>query len=111
MKITMKDAGKVRILDLRGRIDFAKGTEDLRKALNRLLEEGQSRIVLNLGDVDWIDTSGVGCLVESKKRAVDKKGDIALIIPQEKQLTPGANICLRLAFKIFENELKAIGSF
>ena len=64
-----------------------------------------------MSDVQWIDTMGVGALMMSKKRAIDKGGEITLVIPPGRTLTPGADICLRLAFKIRDDESKGIGSF
>ena len=60
---TCRQAGPVAIVDLSGRISLGEGSALLRKTVRDLLEAGQTRILLNLGDVNYIDSSGIGMLV------------------------------------------------
>ena len=69
MKATVKDAGNVRVIDLRGKMTLGGGDVVVRDLVGRLLKEGHTQIILNLSKVDYIDSAGIGELVASKKRA------------------------------------------
>ena len=111
MKATVKEAGKVRVIELKGRITLGAGDLDLRKAVHDELEKGNSSIVLNLQGVEYIDSAGLGELVACKKRATAKGGDVKLIMPSESVYKVLSIVSLHLVFEIFDSEAKAIGSF
>jgi anti-sigma B factor antagonist len=67
------------VLDLRGRIVLGPETEALRERVKRLLEAGHSRIVLNLEDVDYMDSSGLSTLVSSYASARKQGGELKLL--------------------------------
>src|SRR5260370_19690104 len=60
---THRDAGQVTVVDLSGRIVLGDGSALLRKTIRGLLEDQRKLILLNLADVDYIDSSGIGELV------------------------------------------------
>jgi anti-sigma B factor antagonist len=63
MQISERTIGDVTILDLRGRLVAGDGDEELREAVNRLVGLGQRKVLLNLQDVPYIDSGGLGVLV------------------------------------------------
>ena len=73
LNITERQAGDVTILDLSGKVTIGEGSVALRGAIRRLLGEGKSKILLNLGSVGYVDSSGIGELVSSFT-AVNKEG-------------------------------------
>jgi len=60
---THRDAGQVTVVDLSGRITLGDGSALLRKTIRGLLDDQRRKILLNLADVDYIDSSGIGELV------------------------------------------------
>jgi anti-sigma B factor antagonist len=65
LNISERQAGDVVVLDMTGRITIGEGSIALRSAIRRLLEEGKTKILLNLAGVGYIDSSGIGELVSS----------------------------------------------
>jgi anti-sigma B factor antagonist len=111
MKATVKEAGKVRVIDLKGRITLGAGDLELRKAVQDQLDKGNTSVVLNLQGVEYIDSAGLGELVACKKRATAKGGDVKLVMPSESVYKVLSIVSLHLVFEIFDSEAKAIGSF
>jgi anti-sigma B factor antagonist len=74
-----KAAGGVRLLDLRGRITLGEETEALRSKVKQLIEEGRRRIILDLGEVTYIDSVGLSTLVASYTSVRKEGGDLKLL--------------------------------
>lgn len=111
MKVSVKEAGKVRVIDLKGRITLGSGDLELRKAVQEQLDAGNTAIVLNMQGIDYIDSAGLGELVACKKRASAKGGNVKLVMPSESVYKVLSIVSLHLVFEIFDSEAKAIGSF
>ena len=111
MKISVKEAGKVRVIDLKGRITLGAGDLELRKAVQDQLDAGNTNIVLNMQAVDYVDSAGLGELVACKKRASAKGGNVKLIMPSESVYKVLSIVSLHLVFEIFDTESKAIASY
>jgi len=111
MKITVKEAGKVRIIELKGRITLGAGDLELRKAVQTQLDAGNTAVVLGMQGVEYIDSAGLGELVACKKRASAKGGNVKLVMPSESVYKVLSIVSLHLVFEIFDNEAKAIASF
>ena len=69
----------VLVLDVRGRITLGAETEILRSKVSQLVAEGRKRIVLDLGDVDYIDSAGLGILVAIAASARRAGGELKLV--------------------------------
>ena len=67
------------MVDLSGRILLGDDSAYLRKMIRSLLDEGHRRIVLNLGDVDYIDSSGIGELVSGYSAVRSQGGELKLL--------------------------------
>jgi len=111
MKITVKEAGKVRVIELKGRITLGAGDLELRKAVQTQLDAGNTAIVLGMQGVEYIDSAGLGELVACKKRASAKGGNVKLVMPSESVYKVLSIVSLHLVFEIFDNEAKAVASF
>ena len=101
----------VTIVDLSGRITLGDGSGKLRDAIREVLSKGQKKIVLNLADVSYIDSSGLGELVSSYTTASNQGAKLKLLNVQTKvndllQITK-----LYTVFDSFEDEGKATTSF
>ena len=111
MKATVREIGKVSVLDLSGKITIGEGDVVLRERVTELLETSRLNILLNLGKVSYMDSAGIGELVACYKRAKEKGGIVKLLNPTGKvydllQLTK-----LEEVFEAFADEKEALVSF
>jgi len=111
MKIGTRQVDGVTILDLSGRITLGEGSVQLRDAVRDLLSKGQKHILLNLADVSYIDSSGIGELVSAFTTVRNQGGELKLL-----KLTKKVHDLLQITklytvFDVKEDEASAIGSF
>lgn len=79
MKASTRQVDGVTIVDLSGRITLGEGSVILRDSIRDLLGKGQKKILLNLGDVSYIDSSGIGELVSAYTTVRNQGGDLRLL--------------------------------
>jgi anti-sigma B factor antagonist len=101
----------VNILDLSGRITLGEGSVQLRDAIRNLIGKGQKKILLDLGEVNYIDSSGLGELVSAFTTARNQGAALKLL-----KLTKKVHDLLQLTklytvFDIYDDEASAISSF
>ena len=111
LTIASREVDGVTVLDLSGRITLGEGSVQLRDAIRDLIAKGQKSILLNLGDVNYIDSSGLGELVSAYTTAKNQGAAVKLLSLTKKvqdllQLTK-----LYTVFDIYDDEAKGIGSF
>jgi len=111
MKIEKRSRGDVTILEVEGKITIGKGDVALRDAVHQALGEGAKKIVMNLGAVSTVDSSGVGELVSAFTTVTNRGGRLKLL-----NLPPKVNDILQITqlitvFEVFDNEDEAVGSF
>jgi anti-sigma B factor antagonist len=108
---TCREVGAVTIIDLSGKISLGEGSALLRRTIRELLENGQTRILLNLGDVNYIDSSGIGELVSGFTAVRNRNGELKLL-----NLTKKVNDLLQLTrlftvFDVYTDEGTAVRSY
>src|SRR5216684_3735417 len=108
---THRDAGKVTVVDLSGRITLGDGSALLRKTIRGLLEDQRKMIVLNLADVDYIDSSGIGELVSGFTAVKNQSGDLKLLHLTKKVKDLLQITKLYTVFDVFSEESQALKSF
>ena len=111
MKSTTRQIDAVTILDLSGRITLGEGSVVLRDTIRDLLAKGQKNILLNLGEVSYIDSSGIGELVSAFTTVRNQGGDLKLL-----NLTKKVHDLLQITklytvFDIKDDEATAIKAF
>jgi anti-sigma B factor antagonist len=111
LTIASRELDGVTVLDLSGRITLGEGSVQLRDAIRGLISKGQKRILLNLADVNYIDSSGLGELVSAFTTAKNQQADVKLLSLSKKvhdllQLTK-----LYTVFDIWDDEANAIAAF
>jgi anti-sigma B factor antagonist len=111
LNINERQAGDVTVLDMSGKITIGEGSVALRTAVRRLLEEGKKRILLNLGGVSYIDSSGIGELVASFTAINKEAGQLKLLNLTQKLQDLLAITKLLTVFDVYENEPDALNSF
>ena len=111
LNINERQAGDVSVLDMSGKITIGEGSVSLRTAIRRLLEEGKKRILLNLAQVSYIDSSGIGELVSSYT-AINKEGGQLKLLNLTQKLQDLLTITkLLTVFDVYESEAEALNSF
>lgn len=110
MAFGVREVGKVRIVDIEGKVVFGGKAEALRQSVDLLLDAGFRNIVLNMQQMKAIDSAGVGELVLCKKKALAKGGDVKLLMPS-RDIGVSVSVLSLCGFGIFESEREAIESF
>src|SRR6476659_1892001 len=111
LKSSARQVDGITILDLSGRITLGEGSVVLRDTIREVLGKGEKKILLNLGDVTYIDSSGIGELV-SAFTAVRKEGGELKLLNLTKKVHDLLQITkLYTVFDIKDDEAAAIQSF
>ncbi|HXS01056.1 MAG TPA: STAS domain-containing protein [Pyrinomonadaceae bacterium] len=112
LNINERQAGDVTVLDLSGKITIGEGSVALRTAIRRLLEEGKKRILLNLAQVSYIDSSGIGELVSSYTAINKEEGGQLKLLNLTQKIKDLLTITkLLTVFDVYESEADALNSF
>jgi anti-sigma B factor antagonist len=111
MKATTRQVDSVMVVDLNGRITLGEGCSQLRELIRDLLAKGHKKILLNLADVTYIDSSGIGELVSGFTASSNQGGQLKLL-----KLTKKVHDLLQITklltvFDVHDDEAKAIASF
>ena len=111
VKLTTHEEGNVIIVNASGRLTLGEGTSALRKRMRELVDAGSGRIVLNMADVTYIDSSGVGELVAAYTTVTAAGGELKLsnLAKRVHELLYITKLCT--VFESFEDEASAIASF
>lgn len=76
---TCREIGDIAIVDFSGKITLGEGSSMLRRTIRELIDRGHRKIVLNLSDVDYIDSSGIGELVSGYTTVRGVEGELKLL--------------------------------
>ncbi len=111
VKISERQSGDVTVLDLGGRITIGEGNVSLRGAIKRLVEGGRKKILLNLAQIGYVDSSGVGELVAGYTTIKREGGQLKLLNLTGKIRDLLAITKLLTVFETYDTESEAIQSF
>lgn len=111
MKITERRIGNITLLELAGRVVFGEGANELRAKLNDLLDEAHLNFLLDLHDVTYIDSFGVGVIAAKYVSVRRKGGELKLL-----SLSPRSHRVMKISgllriLQSFESEEAAVASF
>jgi anti-sigma B factor antagonist len=111
MNVVERRLGNVTVLDLKGRLVFDEGDGVVRDRINHLVDEGRVNIVINLQEVTYVDSCGIGVLVAKYVSLRRKGGDLRFV-----NLTPRSRRLLEITklmgiFRIYDSEEEAVASF
>ena len=111
IKASTRQVDQVTVVDLSGRITLGEGSTILRDTVRELLGRGQKKILLNLGDVTYIDSSGIGELV-SGFTTVTNQGEQLKLLNLTKKVHDLLQITkLYTVFEVHNEEAAALSSF
>ena len=111
LDIQLREAGGVTVLDLKGQVVLGPESAALREAIRKLLDEGKKKLLLDFGDVGFIDSAGVGTLVAAFTTARTVGAELKL-----SRLTPRFRKTLQVTrllsvFEIYDDEAEALRHF
>jgi anti-sigma B factor antagonist len=111
MQIEERNVGDVVVLDLKGKITLGEGDELLKDKVNSLVNQGRRKILLNFGDVPYVDSAGLGEIVRTYT-TVSRQGGSLKLLSLTKRITDLLAITkLLTVFETFDVESDAIKSF
>ena len=111
MQIDQRAVGDVVVLDLKGRITMGEGDELLKDKVNSLVNQGHRKIVLNLAEVPYIDSAGLGEIVRTYT-TVSRQGGSLKLLNLTKRLHQLLVVTkLLTVFESYDTEAEAIASF
>ena len=110
-RATPRETAGATVVDISGHITLGEGSAGLREMVRDLLTKGQKKIVLNLGDVSYIDSSGIGELVSGYTTVKNQGGELKLL-----HLTRKVHDLLQITklftvFDVHTDERVALSSF
>ncbi len=111
VKLSTRQVGDVSVVDVAGRITLGEGSSALRDTLRDMVSKGQKRILLNLGEVSYIDSSGIGELVSGFTTVTNSGGQLKLLNLNKRVKDLLQITKLYTVFDVHEDEAGAIRSF
>ena len=111
MKLTTREVNGVTIVDLSGKITLGEGGMTLRDEVRKLLAKGSKKIVLNLAEVNYIDSSGLGELVSSYTSVKNSGGELKLLNLTSRVRDLLVITKLVTVFDVKDDEAAAVSSF
>ncbi len=111
MKSSIRDVGDIRVIELSGKITIGAGDVKIRELIGESIEDGQQNVILDLGGVSAIDSSGIGEMVACYTTVTKRGGHLKLM-----HLSPKITDILQVTqlitvFDVFDDEREALGSF
>jgi anti-sigma B factor antagonist len=111
MNASARKVGNVAIVDLSGKLALSAGASPLQAELKRLLNAGHRHILINLNDVPYVDSSGLGDLIAAKKTALVAGAELKMLRPTKRVYGLIAETGLNRVFECFNDEQTAVRSF
>ena len=111
MKIGSRIVGDIHFLDCSGRITMVEGIMAVRTTVDDILKNGGKKIVLNLADVNYIDSSGIGELVSTYNTITKHGGQLKLLSLTKKIRDVLAIMKLLTIFQVYDSEPATIAAF
>jgi len=111
IQVTTRQVGDVSVVDVVGRITLGEGASALRETIRGLVAKDHKKVILNLGEVSYIDSSGIGELV-SGFTTVTNHGGVLKLLGLTKRVQDLLQITkLYTVFDIYDSETSAVRSF
>src|SRR5690348_17121115 len=106
-----RQAGDVTLLGLSGEVRIGEGSITLRDTIRNLADQGKKKLLLNLGGVKYIDSSGIGELIANYTTVSRQGGQLKLLNLTEKVQDLLVITKLLTVFDVYDNEAEALSSF
>src|SRR3954454_5374153 len=112
MNISERTIGDVVVVDVSGKITLGdSGDVMLKDKLRSLVQQGQKKLLLNLADVAYVDSAGLGAIVQSYTTVTNQGGGLKLVHLTKRLKDLLAITKLITVFETYDNEADAVASF
>ena len=111
MKYSQRELDGFVVLDLKGKLTGGPEAETFRDLFKTLVNEGKNKIIINLKDVDWISSTGIGIMIRGYKTVREAGGDFIMVRVGERTKQVFNVLRLEHIFKIMETEEDAAAHF
>jgi len=111
VKLNTRQVGDVTVVDVAGRITLGEGSSALRDSLRDMINKNQKKILLNLGEVNYIDSSGIGELVSGFTTVTNSGGQLKLLNLNKRVKDLLQITKLYTVFDVKDDEAAAVKSF
>ncbi len=111
MRIETREKNGVTILDLQGKLMGGPDAEVFKNAIRRILDQGSKRVLDNLHDIDWINSTGMGILISGYTTMRRGGGDLRLLNVSDRIRSILYVTKLNTIFRCFNDEDEAVASF
>jgi anti-sigma B factor antagonist len=111
LEISQRDREGIALLDLKGRITIGEEASAFRAAVEKIAAEPDPRLLLNMLDVDYIDSTGLGAMVMCSMRLRNAKGVAKLVNVNRRNIELIVMTKIDSMFEVFDDETDAINSF
>lgn len=111
MDINVRKRSQVHLIQLRGQLRLGDPVDELKRAIDEALAEGDTRLAVNLSEVPMIDSSGIGLLVRSLTSTKQRGGSLKLVNPSQFAVKTLKLVGVLNLFEVFETDDQAVESF
>lgn len=111
MEIQIREVDNISVIDIKGKLAAQEANEQLRDTVDSLLAKNKKQILLNLSQMEYIDSSGVGELVQSLKTVENLGGKLKIVNPNNRTYKTLSISLLLPTFDVSQNEDEAIAKF
>ena len=111
MTVSERSSGAVTVLDVNGALTLTDGADQLRDKVRSLLQQGHKRLLIDLSGVPYIDSAGLGELVQSYATASKQDGQLKILNAGKRIKDLLVITKLATVFELFDNEAAAVTSF
>ena len=111
MDIDVRSQNGVKVIKLKGRLTLGESVDRMGQTVNDLFSAGEACLVVDLGEVSMVDSSGIGLLVRCLTAAKQRTGSLKLLNPSKFAVQTLRMTGLLNLFEIFDNEQQAVASF
>lgn len=111
MTVSERTVGAVTVLDITGQVTLNDGADQIRDKVKAVLQEGKKQVLINLAQVSYMDSAGLGELVQAYSTVSKQKGSLKLLSPTKRLKDLLIITKLATVFDSFDDEQAAVASF
>lgn len=111
MNVSERSVGGVTILDVTGQVTLNDGADQIRDKVKAILQEGKRQVLINLAQVSYMDSAGLGELVQAYSTVSKQKGQLKLLSPTKRLKDLLVITKLATVFDSFDDEAAALASY
>lgn len=110
IEVNARPAGKAQVVDVNGEIDLYT-SQVVHKCVHGLIDQGHDHLVVDLEDVGYLDSTGLGILMNASSRLQERGGNLAIVCTNDRVLRIFELIGMLESFSVFSSEAEALASF